>query len=133
MANNDLTNEQNRVDKVVAKLHKRIDKTEAEYQKAHNETKRVQQNYGNNTSVNYVEVDDRIETSADLQQQRGLVNKVVQSEAIIKNQLETYKKLADSPYFGRIDIKDDGDDDTESLYIGTASFVDDDENFLVYD
>lgn len=133
MANNDLTNEQNRVDKVVAKLHKRIDKTEVEYQKAHNETKRVQQNYGNNTSVNYVEVDDRIETSADLQQQRGLVNKVVQSEAIIKNQLETYKKLADSPYFGRIDIKDDGDDDTESLYIGTASFVDDDENFLVYD
>ena len=133
MANNDLTNEQNRVDKVVAKLHKRIDKTEAEYQKAHNETKRVQQNYGNNTSVNYVEVDDRIETSADLQQQRGLVNKVVQSEAIIKNQLETYKKLADSPYFGRIDIKDDGDDDTESLYIGTASFVDDNENFLVYD
>ena len=133
MANNDLTNEQNRVDKVVAKLHKRIDKTEVEYQKAHNETKRVQQNYGNNTSVNYVEVDDRIETSADLQQQRGLVNKVVQSEAIIKNQLETYKKLADSPYFGRIDIKDDGDDDTESLYIGTASFVDDNENFLVYD
>ncbi|MDN2612915.1 RNA polymerase recycling motor HelD [Apilactobacillus sp. EABW-1NA] len=133
MANNDLTNEQNRVDKVVAKLHKRIDKTEVEYQKANNETKRVQQNYGNNTSVNYVEVDDRIETSADLQQQRGLVNKVVQSEAIIKNQLETYKKLADSPYFGRIDIKDDGDDDTESLYIGTASFVDDDENFLVYD
>ncbi|WKN28309.1 AAA family ATPase [Apilactobacillus kunkeei] len=133
MANNDLTNEQNRVDKVVDKLHKRIDKTEAEYQKAHNETKRVQQNYGNNTSVNYVEVDDRIETSADLQQQRGLVNKVVQSEAIIKNQLETYKKLADSPYFGRIDIKDDDDDDTESLYIGTASFVDDNENFLVYD
>ncbi|CAI2567082.1 DNA helicase IV [Apilactobacillus kunkeei] len=133
MANNDLKNEQNRVDEVVAKLHKRIDKTEAEYQKAHNETKRVQQNYGNNTSVNYVEVDDRIETSADLQQQRGLVNKVVQSEAIIKNQLETYKKLADSPYFGRIDIKDDDDDDTESLYIGTASFVDDNENFLVYD
>ncbi|CAI2566823.1 DNA helicase IV [Apilactobacillus kunkeei] len=133
MANNDLTNEQNRVNKVVAKLNKRIDKTETEYQNAHNETKRVQQNYGNNTSVNYVEVDDRIETSADLQQQRGLVNKVVQSEAIIKNQLETYKKLADSPYFGRIDIKDDGDDDTESLYIGTASFVDDNENFLVYD
>ncbi|MCK8626572.1 RNA polymerase recycling motor HelD [Apilactobacillus kunkeei] len=133
MANNDLTNEQNRVNKVVAKLNKRIDKTENEYQKAHNETKRVQQNYGNNTSVNYVEVDDRIETSADLQQQRGLVNKVVQSEAIIKNQLETYKKLADSPYFGRIDIKDDGDDDTERLYIGTASFVDDNENFLVYD
>lgn len=133
MANNDLENEQKRVDEVVEKLYQRIDTTEIEYDKAHNETKRVQQNYGNNTSVNYVEVDDRIETSADLQQQRGLVNKVVQSEAIIKNQLETYKKLADSPYFGRIDIQDDDEDDYDSLYIGTSSFVDDDDNFLVYD
>ncbi|GAA6114488.1 RNA polymerase recycling motor HelD [Apilactobacillus apinorum] len=133
MGNNDLNNEQNRVDEVVEKLYHRIDKTQIEYDKAHNETKRVQQNYGNNTSVNYVEVDDRIETSADLQQQRGLVNKVVQSEAIIKNQLDTYRKLADSPYFGRIDIQDEDETDSDSLYIGTASFVDDDENFLVYD
>lgn len=133
MASKDQENEQRRVDDVVNKIDKRIDKTQLEYEKAHNETKRVQQNYGNNTSVNYVEVDDRIETAADLQQQRGLVNKVVQSESIVKNQLDTYKKLADSPYFGRIDIQDSPDDKPESLYIGTASFVDNKENFLVYD
>lgn len=125
--------EQHRVNNVVNKIHQRINKTQIEYDKAHNETKKVQRNYGNNTSVNYVEIDDRIETSADLQQQRGLVNKVVQSESIIKKQLDTYKKLANSPYFGRIDIKDDNEESTDSLYIGTASFVDDNENFLVYD
>jgi DNA helicase II / ATP-dependent DNA helicase PcrA len=125
--------EQHRVDDVVNKINQRINKTQNEYNKAHNETQKVQQNYGNNTSVNYVEIDDRIETSADLQQQRGLVNKVVQNEAIIKKQLTTYKQLANSPYFGRIDIKDNNVDKTDTLYIGTASFVDNNENFLVYD
>ncbi|TPR23507.1 ATP-dependent DNA helicase [Apilactobacillus micheneri] len=133
MDTQDLNNEQKRVDYVVKKLGHRLEKTQMEYDQAHNETKRVQQNYGNNTSVNYFEVDDRIETSADLQQQRGLVNTVIQNEAIIKNQLQTYKRLSDSPYFGRIDILDDGEQENEKLYIGTASFVDDDDNFLVYD
>ncbi|GAA6237741.1 RNA polymerase recycling motor HelD [Apilactobacillus micheneri] len=133
MDTQDLKNEQKRVDYVVKKLGHRLEKTQMEYDQAHNETKRVQQNYGNNTSVNYFEVDDRIETSADLQQQRGLVNTVIQNEAIIKNQLQTYKRLSDSPYFGRIDILDDGEQENEKLYIGTASFVDDDDNFLVYD
>lgn len=133
MDTQDLNNEQKRVDYVVKKLGHRLEKTQMEYDQAHNETKRVQQNYGNNTSVNYFEVDDRIETSADLQQQRGLVNTVIQNEAIIKNQLQTYKRLSDSPYFGRIDILDDDEQENEKLYIGTASFVDDDDNFLVYD
>ncbi|TPR16298.1 RNA polymerase recycling motor HelD [Apilactobacillus timberlakei] len=133
MDTQDLNNEQKRVDYVVKKLGHRLEKTQMEYDQAHNETKRVQQNYGNNTSVNYFEVDDRIETSADLQQQRGLVNTVIQNEAIIKKQLQTYKRLSDSPYFGRIDILDDGEQENEKLYIGTASFVDDDDNFLVYD
>ncbi|TPR17549.1 ATP-dependent DNA helicase [Apilactobacillus timberlakei] len=133
MDTQDLNNEQKRVDYVVKKLGHRLEKTQMEYDQAHKETKRVQQNYGNNTSVNYFEVDDRIETSADLQQQRGLVNTVIQNEAIIKKQLQTYKRLSDSPYFGRIDILDDGEQENEKLYIGTASFVDDDDNFLVYD
>lgn len=133
MDTQDLNNEQERVNYVVKKLGHRLEKTQMEYDQAHNETKRVQQNYGNNTSVNYFEVDDRIETSADLQQQRSLVNTVIQNESIIKNQLQTYKKLSDSPYFGRIDILDDGDQENEKLYIGTASFVDDDDNFLIYD
>ncbi|UQS84976.1 AAA family ATPase [Apilactobacillus apisilvae] len=133
MESQDFQNEQKRVDYVVHKLGNRIDQTKLEYNKAHNETKRVQQNYGNNTSVNYFEVDDRIETSADLQQQRGLVNTVVQNESIIENQLKTYKQLSNSPYFGRIDVLDDDENDSEKLYIGTASFVDDNNDFLIYD
>ncbi|MEJ6400145.1 RNA polymerase recycling motor HelD [Nicoliella lavandulae] len=125
--------EQDRVDSIVDQIKRRIQKTRFDLAKAHEETENVQQNYRANTSVNYFEVDDRIETSAELQQQRGLVNRDIENESIIKRQLNTLKDLANSPYFGRIDIVDEDETTPEELYIGTASFVDDDQNFLIYD
>ncbi|KRM69356.1 DNA helicase [Apilactobacillus ozensis DSM 23829 = JCM 17196] len=133
MNSNEIKLEQNRVNAVVKKVNAKIEDTSKEYEKAKQETKNVQTNYSNNTSVNYFEVDDRIETSAELQQQRGLVNRVVENESIINNQLKKLKDLADSPYFGRIDIKDDDEPEIEKLYIGTSSFVDKNQEFLVYD
>lgn len=125
--------EQQRVDKVIDKISAKITSTENEYNRAHTETKKVQQTYSDNTSVNYFEVDDRIETSAELQQQRGLVSRLTENETILKHQLSTLKDLQKSPYFGRIDIKDDDQAETEKLYIGIASFENDDGEFLVYD
>ncbi len=133
MENNEQKNEQVRVDKVVSKIEKKIISTDDELNRAHAETKKVQQTYSDNTSVNYFEVDDRIETSAELQQQRGLVSRLTENESILKNQLSTLKDLKKSPYFGRIDIQDDDEEETERLYIGIASFENEDGEFLVYD
>jgi len=131
--NNEKKIEQQRVDEVVTKLTDKIDDTQKEYDRAHDETKRVQQSYSTNTSVNYFEVDDRIETSAELQQQRGLVSRLTENESILKDQLDTYKQLKKSPYFGRIDITEDDEPTPEKLYIGTASFQDKNGEFLIYD
>jgi len=125
--------EQQRVDHVAAQIGERIDKTTSDYSAAHKELRNVLKNYSENTSVNWFEVDDRIETSAELQQQRALVSRLTENQNIIQDQLDTFKELQRSPYFGRIDIQDPGETTPESLYIGTASFVDDDQNFLVYD
>ncbi|MGV7830039.1 hypothetical protein PJM51_29220, partial [Mycobacterium kansasii] len=84
---------------------------------AHQELRNVLQNYSENTSVNWFEVDDRIETSAELQQQRALVSRLTENQNIIQDQLDTFKNLQKSPYFGRIDIQDPGETDSESLYI----------------
>lgn len=130
---NEQQKEQQRVDRVITKIDAKITATENEYNRAHTETKKVQQNYSDNTSVNYFEVDDRIETSAELQQQRGLVSRLTENESILKRQLATMKDLQKSPYFGRIDIQDEGDSQAEKLYIGIASFEDDAGDFLVYD
>ncbi|OFA09463.1 helicase IV [Lentilactobacillus sunkii] len=133
METNEQKIEQVRVDHVVSKIEKKIISTDDELNRAHAETKKVQQTYSDNTSVNYFEVDDRIETSAELQQQRGLVSRLTENESILKNQLSTLKDLKKSPYFGRIDIQDDDEDETEKLYIGIASLENDDGEFLVYD
>jgi DNA helicase IV len=125
--------EQQRVDSVIHQITARIAAVTDDYDKARAEMKLVQENYSANTSVNYIELDDRIETSADLQQQRALASRLIENEQIISGQLNTFKELEQSPYFGRIDIQDAGDPDTERLYIGTASFTDDEQNFLVYD
>lgn len=69
-----------------------------------------------------------------IEQQRRLVNQAVENETILKRQLHTLKQLQQSPYFGRIDIQDPGEKQSDSLYIGTASLMNEDEtDFLVYD
>ncbi|KRM09583.1 DNA helicase [Lentilactobacillus farraginis DSM 18382 = JCM 14108] len=133
LENNEQQKEQQRVDEVISKISTKITSTENEYNRAHTETKKVQQTYSDNTSVNYFEVDDRIETSAELQQQRGLVSRLTENESILKRQLATMKDLKRSPYFGRIDIRDDDQTQDEKLYIGIASFENEDGEFLVYD
>lgn len=133
MENDEQQKEQQRVNQVVSKIDQKILTTKQEYDRAHSETKKVQQNYSDNTSVNYFEVDDRIETSAELQQQRGLVSRLTENESILKRQLTTLHDLQKSPYFGRIDIQDADDPEEERLYIGTASFENADGEFLVYD
>ena len=124
--------EQKRVDQVITEIQSQLKQTEKEYKKAHDETSSVEKNYVQNAKVNTTEVDDRMETNAEIQQQKQLVGKNIQTEQILKEQLNTLGELEKTPYFGRIDIQDPGDD-RETLYIGTASLNDDQQNFLIYD
>ncbi|MFZ5353034.1 MAG: RNA polymerase recycling motor HelD [Bacillota bacterium] len=48
----------------------------------------------------------------------------------LKNKLE---KMLESPYFGRIDFAEAGENDTESLYIGLSTLANSKGDFLVYD
>lgn len=69
-----------------------------------------------------------------IEQQRQLVSRAAESETILRRQLKTLQNLKRTPYFGRIDIQDPGKDKPETLYIGTASLMNDDKTaFLIYD
>lgn len=125
--------EQRRVDSVVEEINHQSVKTAILYEKAHKETSSVEKNYVDNAKINTFEIDDRIETNAEVQQQKQLVATTIQTEEILERQVHTLEKLGDSPYFGRIDIQDDGDPEQEQLYIGLSSLVDDHQNFLIHD
>ena len=45
----------------------------------------------------------------------------------------TIERLIDSPYFARIDFLLDGDKEADQLYVGRFSYMDDDDNMLIYD
>ncbi len=76
--------EQQRVTEVIEKIDEQKQHTEDLYHKAHQETSQVERNYSQNAKVNLIEADDRIETHAEIQQQKGLVARAVENEAILK-------------------------------------------------
>lgn len=123
--------EQARVDRVTRIIANQLTAAQAELAKAKAETRRLDENYGENTKVNTFEVDDRMETNAAVQQQKNMIAGQMESERILQDTERRLHTLADSPYFGRIDIDEDGDQDT--LYIGTATLMDGNDHFLVYD
>lgn len=105
--------------------------SELEYDKAHAETSAVERNYGSNTSINTMEEDDTMETNAEIQQQRNIVARVTETENIMQKKLMTLKTLTGSPYFGRVNLVEDGY--KEKLYIGLASLQAEDGDFLIND
>ncbi|MBB1086619.1 AAA family ATPase [Limosilactobacillus fastidiosus] len=115
-------------------IDKQITETKKALADAHQETRAVEKNYSENASINRYEIDDIAESRAMIEQQRQLVSRAVESETILRRQLKTLQNLKRTPYFGRIDIQDPGKDKPETLYIGTASLMNDDKTaFLIYD
>ncbi|MFD1670517.1 RNA polymerase recycling motor HelD [Agrilactobacillus yilanensis] len=123
--------EQKRVTTVLNEIKQQLTAATDKLDLAQQETHRIELNYGDNTKVNITETDDRMETNAAVQQQKNLVASSIESEKILTRQVQVLKDLADSPYFGRIDIDEDGQKDT--LYIGTATLQNQAEDFLIYD
>ena len=76
--------EQQRVDYVIGRIKEKIETTENELEKARKETSSVEKNYVQNAKINTFEVDDRMETNAEVQQQKQLVAKNVENEAHFK-------------------------------------------------
>ncbi|MRN06969.1 ATP-dependent DNA helicase [Lactobacillus sp. 0.1XD8-4] len=134
MDNHEREKEQARVDNVEKQIDQQVITTTKAVEDAHKETRAVERNYSENASINRYEVDDIAESRSMIEQQRQLVSRAAESETILKHQLKTLKNLKGSPYFGRIDIQDPGEKDSETLYIGTSSLMNEDKtDFLIYD
>lgn len=55
------------------------------------------------------------------------------SHGFNKKLQEKYEKIVASPYFGRIDFLENGDEKAEKYYIGIANLINDNYDILVYD
>src|SRR5699024_7017737 len=126
--------EQYRVETVIEEIHQKEKKLYTKASGLKEDVIDLRKNFWEDVTVNIDEPDDVIETQASIKQQAELLKEREQFHGKIGKEQKILQRLMHSPYFGRIDFCEDGEAESEPIYIGTASLMDgQDEDFLVYD
>lgn len=125
--------EQKRLSEVLAEIERQKDEVLLKSGDIKESVVHLRRDFWEDVRVNLDNVDEMIETQASIRQQAELLSERERTHGQVHKQLKRLEQLEDSPYFGRIDFKEDGEK-TEQIYIGRASLMDKDElEFLVYD
>ncbi|MCM3038349.1 UvrD-helicase domain-containing protein [Paenibacillus motobuensis] len=125
--------EQNRVEYVEDQIGTRISRLESEVGTIRGDVVSMRKDFWDEVTVNFSEADDVGETSTSLRQQSEVLSEREKRHQLAYNSLVKLKRLQQSPYFGRIDFAEQGENG-EAIYLGIASLLEeDDETFLIYD
>jgi DNA helicase II / ATP-dependent DNA helicase PcrA len=126
--------EQNRVDFIVKEIDKKAEKWNESSSDVGSDALQIRKTFWEDVTVNFDEADDVAETFTSIKQQAALLSERERTQSQMIKQLQTLSRLRFSPYFGRVDFKEDGEEQSEKIYLGIASLMDDnEENFLIYD
>lgn len=134
ISDNEWQQEQQRVKSVTAKISNRIHTLEQEVGAIKLEVVSIRKHFWDDVTVNVSNADETIETHLSLRQQAEVLSERERSYQHSASTLAKWKRLSSSPYFGRIDFQEQGEQQIDPIYLGIASFLDEDElTFLVYD
>lgn len=130
----DMYIEQKRVNQIIEVIKLWFRRLESQSKGVGSDTTELRKTFWQDVTVNLDEPDDVIETFTSIKQQAELLSERERSQGQINKRLKTLKRLKDSPYFGRIDFQEKGEDHSEPVYLGIASLMDEkEEQFLIYD
>ncbi|WML40101.1 RNA polymerase recycling motor HelD [Neobacillus sp. OS1-2] len=134
LQNKDWHAEQERVCSVGKEIDRKIKSLKQNTGKVRSDVLELRKTFWEDVTVNTDEPDDMIETAASIKQQAELLSERERTHNQLGQHLKTLDRLKYSPYFGRIDFHEKGEKSPEQVYLGIASFMDEqDENFLIYD
>ncbi|SET35423.1 DNA helicase-2 / ATP-dependent DNA helicase PcrA [Paenibacillus sp. NFR01] len=125
--------EQNRVNGITKLLAAHIRRLSEELGMHRTDVVDMRKDFWDEVTVNFSSPDDLGETSTSLRQQSQILNERERHHLQSSKALKKYRKLIDSPYFGRIDFAEDPNTAAEQIYLGIGSLMDDDGTFLIYD
>lgn len=132
--NHEKAKEQARVNHVLEVIEKKLRTLEEKTGGLKQDIVSLRKTFWEDVTVNLDEPDDVIETHTSLRQQAELLSERERSHRQFFKQHKNLERLKASPYFGRIDFLEDGEDKSEKIYIGLFSLMDEnDEEFLIYD
>nr|WP_219839181.1 RNA polymerase recycling motor HelD [Paenibacillus sp. R14(2021)] len=126
--------EQERLEQVAAKLSARIAEMEPEMAGLYDQVTDIRKRFWEEVTVNTSTDEDFEETFFTIRQQVALLSERERTHQKRVQQWSSLNRLLLSPYFGRIDFREEGQSESEPIYIGVSSFVETDGlNFLIYD
>jgi DNA helicase II / ATP-dependent DNA helicase PcrA len=126
--------EEERVEHVIGEIDRKIGSLQQHVSDVQADIVEIRKNFWDDVTVNFDDATEAVETYVSIKQQAEVLSERERSHRHARRQLDTLKKLRQSPYFGRIDFAEDGEREAERIYLGIASLLDErDEQFLVYD
>lgn len=130
----ELTNEQERVNVVVEKVDKVLDELHRQVGLVKAEIISLRKNFWEDVTVNIDNIKEMVETAASIRQEAEILTEREHTHRHAQNQYQLLKRLKDAPYFGRIDFLETGDLAPDQIYLGIGSFYDKEtKEFLVHD
>ncbi|MCR8641759.1 UvrD-helicase domain-containing protein [Paenibacillus sp. N1-5-1-14] len=94
----------------------------------------IRKDFWDDVTIDLSSFDDKLETALSLKQQAEMLSQRELNHRQASLSLSRMSRLLQSPYFGRIDFKEDGEQTSTPVYLGIASLLHEDEHsFLVYD
>lgn len=126
--------EEERLREIVAHLQQRMQGLEGELLDRKETVKQLRHNFWSDISVNDDNWDDLLESYIDISQKSLTLADQERNFMHAQKIYERLRRMSDSPYFGRVDFKETGEEQADPIYIGISSMLDEqDEHFLIYD
>lgn len=124
--------EQAHLDQVLHEIDQKGDELQKAIVKDKEEARSLSAHFYDDIRLDFDDYSTSMDTALSIQQQQQLLKERDNAWQVNDRELATLKRLHVHPYFARVDFTEPGED-PESIYIGLASFMDDQNQLLIYD
>lgn len=130
----ELHTEQIRINQVIEKMKSELALLEQQTSTVKSDILSIRRNFWEDVTVNMDDAVEAGETATSIKQQAEFLSEREHRHKHLHKDVKNLRRLVETPYFARIDFKEDGEQDIERIYLGIASFLDNEsDEFLVYD
>lgn len=132
--NDQLQQEQLRVDDVTSIIRARIEEFRKIVGSMREDIVDIRRNFWDDVTLNFEDAAESAESHASMKQQAEVLSERERSHRHAEQQLITLTKLEQTPYFGRVDLIDQGFSEADRIYLGVGSLLDESgQTYLIYD
>ncbi|NUJ15858.1 AAA family ATPase [Bacillus glycinifermentans] len=132
--NKEWLEEEKRIERVLNELDQKLHSLKSKTGGLKEDIVDLRKHFWDDVTVNLADDKEAIETFASIKQQAEMLAERERSHKQFYSQVKKLLKVKESPYFGRVDFLEDGDQEAEAIYIGLSSLMDEkEERFLICD